>query len=471
MDLLQLTARSTVAWIIYGLLEGTVLALFVWLLLRILPRQNAGTRFVLWFSALLAMFLLPLFGVQARPKRMASAASSVSSTFSLITLPVSWALVLFAAWAVIATINLSRVIVGLWQIRKIRLSSDEVDQKTLSSEIASLLISDLRRPVSLRLCDRVQVPTAIGFLKPAIVLPRWFLNQNEISQQELKHVLVHELSHLRRGDDWTNLAQKFIKALLFFHPSAWWVEQQLSLEREMACDDEVLRRVASPIDYAQCLKRVAEKSFLRKQIVLAQAIVSRMRQMTLRVAQILDSNRPGTTRIWKPALPTMVLAASLCGFSAWTAPALVGFSDASGGPAATTTTALAEANVPQPHRSMVKQVNASFVTNPTKVSIPSNVQKRVKEGVPRDRNQQARLARGKIRPAVSSSPKMVLAKGTQQVQQPEVQTYVAGDYVVQTAQFRINMPGNQGTLQVQMWQVSVLHPADQSSKTIPRKKI
>src|SRR5215469_5028667 len=299
---------------IYGMLEGTALAFFVWLLLRLLPRQNAGTRFILWFSALLAMFFLPWLGVHSQPQSMAGAVTGVSSGFSLITLPVSWAFVLFGRWGLIASMNWARVVAGLWQIKSIRRSSDEIDQKTLSPEIAQLL-RDSRRPVSLLLSDRVQVPTAIGFLKAAIVLPRWFFNSNEISQQELKHVLVHELSHLRRGDDWTNLAQKFIKALLFFHPSAWWVEQQLSLEREMACDDHVLRSVASPMDYAQCLKRVAEKSFLRKQIVLAQAIVSRMRQVTLRVTQILDSNRPSTTRIWKPAFPVMVLAASLCGLS------------------------------------------------------------------------------------------------------------------------------------------------------------
>ena len=351
MEILQVTARTAVAWMIYGLLEGTALALFVWLLLRLLPRQNAGTRFVLWFSALLAMFFLPWLGLHSRPERVA-AVDGGSGGFSLITFPASWALVLFGAWALIATVNLSRVIAGLWQIRSIRRNSDEVELKTLYPEIA-LLLRDSRRPVSLRLSDSVQVPTAIGFVKPAIVLPRWFLNPNEISRQELKHVLVHELSHLRRGDDWTNLAQKFIRALLFFHPTAWWVEQQLSLEREMACDDHVLRRVASPIDYAQCLKRVAEKSFLRKQIVLAQAIVSRMRQVTLRVTQILDSSRPSSTRIWKPALPVMALAASLCGLSAWSAPALVGFSESSASPGATATVALADANVPRPDRTIM----------------------------------------------------------------------------------------------------------------------
>ena len=467
MDLLQVTARTTVAWMIYGLLEGTALAFLVWLLLRFLPRQNAGTRFVLWFSALLAMFFLPWLGVHSQPERTASPVSSIST---LITVPISWALVLFGIWGLVAVMNLTRVVAALWQIRRLHRNSDEVDQKTLSPEIA-MLLCDSGRPVSLLLSDRVQVPTATGFVKPAIVLPRWFLDPNEISQPELKHVLVHELSHLRRGDDWTNLAQKLIKALLFFHPFAWWVEQQLSLEREMACDDHVLRGVAHPVDYAQCLKRVAEKSFVRKQIALAQAIVSRMSQVTWRVTQILDSNRPCTTRIWKPALLLVALAASLCGLSAWNAPALVGFSEGSASPGATAIAASADANLPRTDRAMVKQVNASFVTNSANVSATSKLDKKVKEGAPRHPNHRIVVARRKIQPAASGSPKMIMAKAAQQGQQPEVQTYVSGDYLVQTTQFSVSMPGNQGTLQVQMWQVSVLQPAGQSSKTNPRKRI
>ena len=40
---------------------GIVLAGLVWLLLRVMGRQNSGTRFAIWFSALLAMVALPFF--------------------------------------------------------------------------------------------------------------------------------------------------------------------------------------------------------------------------------------------------------------------------------------------------------------------------------------------------------------------------------------------------------------------------
>lgn len=465
MDLLQVTARTTIGWMLYGLLEGTALALFVWLLLRLLPRQNAGTRFILWFSALLAIFFLPLLGGSARPHMAAASASGISSSHGLITLPISWAMAIFVIWALIATMHLIRVIAGLWQINRLRRSSEEIDARSLSPELTQL-VRELRRPVSLRLSDRVQVPTAIGFLKPAVVLPRWFLE--EISPQELKQVLVHELSHLRRGDDWTNLAQKFIKALLFFHPSAWWVEQQISLEREMACDDEVLARTARPMDYAQCLKRVAEKSFLRKQIVLAQAAVSRMRQVTLRVAQILDVNRPSTTRIWKPALPMMLMAASLCGISAWIAPTLIAFTDDSPRPVP----AVSAINYSRPGSSLVKEVKTTLTPVPSGINVSFKRCSALSQKCPQHPlSQQGKSIQPKTQMAVSHWPKMVLAQTAQPAQPPQVRAYVEGDYVVQSEQFTVTMAGDQGTWQVQMWQVRVILPPDHSKKAIPRKNI
>jgi beta-lactamase regulating signal transducer with metallopeptidase domain len=40
----------------------------------------------------------------------------------------------------------------------------------------------------------------------------------QLSPEEIKVILLHELAHLRRWDDWTNLAQKIVKAVFFFHP-------------------------------------------------------------------------------------------------------------------------------------------------------------------------------------------------------------------------------------------------------------
>ena len=42
--------------------EGMVIALLAWLVLRALGRQNSGTRFAVWFAALLGIAALPLLG-------------------------------------------------------------------------------------------------------------------------------------------------------------------------------------------------------------------------------------------------------------------------------------------------------------------------------------------------------------------------------------------------------------------------
>ncbi len=55
-----------------------------------------------------------------------------------------------------------------------------------------------------------------------------------LSDSELEHVILHELGHLRRRDDWTNLAQKLIEALLPIQPAVYWIGHRMAIEREMA---------------------------------------------------------------------------------------------------------------------------------------------------------------------------------------------------------------------------------------------
>jgi hypothetical protein len=60
---------------------------------------------------------------------------------------------------------------------------------------------------------------------------------------------------------------------------------------------------------------------------MAQAAVSRVHQTSLRVAQILDVNRPGATRVWKPALYSVAAFSVVCLVALPQAPELVAFED------------------------------------------------------------------------------------------------------------------------------------------------
>jgi hypothetical protein len=72
---------------------------------------------------------------------------------------------------------------------------------------------------------------------------------------------------------------------------------------------------------------IAEKSFLRRSLAMAQAVVNRVHQTSLRVAQILDVNRSRATRVWKPALYSVAAFSAVCLASLSHAPELVTFED------------------------------------------------------------------------------------------------------------------------------------------------
>jgi beta-lactamase regulating signal transducer with metallopeptidase domain len=314
----HMLAQISTERLLNSLAEGLAIALFAWVLLRLVGRQNSGTRFVVWFCALVAIAVSPFvsFGSSA----------NLTPGNAAVTIPGSWSFYLFGAWAFLAMIGLARVLAGLWHLHAVRKSCVAVDSSTLDASVAETL-NDFRaaRSVQLLSSEALRVPTAIGFFRPAVIVPAWALR--DLGAAELNAVLLHELAHLRRWDDWTNLAQKVLRAIFFFHPAVWWVENRLSLEREMACDDLVLAHTANPRVYAECLVSLAEKNLLQRGIALAQAAVGRMRQTSLRVLQILDARRPQGVKVWQPA-PWVVAGFSVvCLATAAHAPKLIAFGE------------------------------------------------------------------------------------------------------------------------------------------------
>jgi beta-lactamase regulating signal transducer with metallopeptidase domain len=307
--------------LLFSAIGGTLLAASVWFLLQLFPKRDSGTNFAVWFSTLLATALLPILSFHSLGK--AGASQGPHAVFT-VSSSVAWNL--FLGWAIIAMVGLVRIVVATRQVRRLRRDSVPVDMESLHVDLRALIEEARKsRPVVVLASERLEVPTAIGFRNAAVILPAWMLENTPA--EELKYILLHELAHLRRRDDWTNLAQKLLKALLFFLPSVWWIERRLSLDREMACDDAVLAHSGTPRGYAECLARVAERSFLRRQIALAQAAVGRVRPLTARVTKILDPDRPRATQSWKPAVPVIIVLAGLCALPASFTPELVRFAD------------------------------------------------------------------------------------------------------------------------------------------------
>ena len=209
---LQTIAQYSALRIVDSITEGTLVAAFAAIVYRLARRQSAGTRFAIWFSALIAIAGLPLLGGLSIQSRVPNAIHRAA-----ITIPNTWALYVFSAWAVIAGYFLVGVARAVWHLHSLRKRCTPLAPSDLPAIMQETLRrSNLSRKVVICTSKQVRVPTALGLARPAIVIPDWAMR--ELSPADVNQILLHELAHLRRWDDWTNLAQQLVERSSSFIP-------------------------------------------------------------------------------------------------------------------------------------------------------------------------------------------------------------------------------------------------------------
>lgn len=297
--------------------EGAVLALGVYLCLRLLPGMSAAARSVVWLNVFILLVLLhfvPAFA--GRPENL------TVGHVPAVHLDLRWSLGVVAAWMALSLWRAVQLVIGVVHLR--RLAGRAIPVKT-GAELQALL-ADAPDGRAARLCtsDEVARPSVIGFFQPRILVPPALVEG--LTPQELQQVVLHEMEHLRRGDDWTNLLQKIGLVLFPLNPVLLWVERRLCAERELACDDRVVRSSAGRKAYALCLTRLAEFSILRRSFSLVLGLWSRRPELVRRVHRILS--QPVRSMGRKPAMVATgsVLAGALaCAVALAHMPQLVSF--------------------------------------------------------------------------------------------------------------------------------------------------
>jgi len=125
----------------------------------------------------------------------------------------------------------------------------------------------LSRPVRLLESAVLDVPVALGLLKPAVLLPVSTLTG--LSIRQIEALLAHELAHVRRNDYLVNLLQSAAETLFFFHPAVWWVSRRIRAERENCCDDLAVFATGDARVYAGALVDLEERRAGRTTLALA----------------------------------------------------------------------------------------------------------------------------------------------------------------------------------------------------------
>ena len=115
----------------------------------------------------------------------------------------------------------------------------------------------IRGTVRLLESIQVQVPMAVGWLRPVILLPATALTG--LPPDQIEAILAHELAHIGRYDYLVNLVQSMVETLLFYHPAAWWISGRIRVEREHCCDDRAVEICGDRVLYARALAALEER--------------------------------------------------------------------------------------------------------------------------------------------------------------------------------------------------------------------
>ena len=305
--------------------QGLLAGLLIWGILRAFPRMNAASRFWAWGIALVAVTALPVvLGVRALAERgllshRAGSAPAVVGGHRLLIaggsdpdadwhdslqgrFPLVWRVeqgmlpvLLVAGWGLGSAIMLGRLACGGWRLRALKRAAQEVPSPWGERFAEWQAESCPGRAARLLTSTQVQSPMAVGFGHPAVMVPADLAAR--LTREEFSQVCRHELGHLRRRDDWTNLFLQILRAVGCGNPAALWIVRQMVLEREIACDDLVISATRQVKPYALCLTRLAELTHQAEGWQLAPGASLSQTQLSHRVSRLLDRRRDTTGRL------------------------------------------------------------------------------------------------------------------------------------------------------------------------------
>ncbi len=297
-------AASMTSGLFAAIWQGLLLAAMVALCLRLAPALTAAARSLIWLTVAVLAVLLPF---AQTPAPLISGPHAISQT--RLYIDPRWTLLIAAIWLTASLVRAVHLAAGALALHRLARAATPIAPPAICAALLAESRRPESRPVQLCTCTEVDRPSLLGFFHPRILLPAGLVET--LSPAELQQVLLHELEHLRRRDDWTNLLARLALVVFPLNPVLLWLERRLATERELACDDRVLQATGARKAYATCLAHLAEHTLIRRGVSLALALVGvhtawpRRSELSRRVTRILTL----PTRTLHPRASTAFVAA------------------------------------------------------------------------------------------------------------------------------------------------------------------
>jgi len=159
-------------------------------------------------------------------------------------------------WLATIVILASKLLIEIRNVNNLPMHSSVSPSLALSARFDELAKQiKLAKTPKLLISLKAEVPMAIGWLKPVVLLPASMVTGLNAAQLEM--LILHELAHIRRHDYLVNFLQTLIELLFFFHPGVHWIGKQMRNEREYCSDDIAVQHCGDAIAYAHTLTDTA----------------------------------------------------------------------------------------------------------------------------------------------------------------------------------------------------------------------
>lgn len=288
LHIIAMLSEVAVSCLISAIWQGVALAACVTLCLHLLPETTAAIRSFIWtvvFALAIALHIV---------------ATSANRSLALqswhepaLHMDFRWSVAIASVWVLFSIVRGSQLVASAIHLRRIANNATPFH----GGAGCTTILDNSHRYAELCISADVESPSVIGFISPRILIPTALLEK--LSPSQLEQIVLHEMEHLRRGDDWINLLQKLSLVLFPLNPVLRWIERRLCIERELACDESVLRFTQAPKAYATCLTNLAEHSMRRVKTSLALRAWERQSELASRVHRIL--RRPTVSIVRAPA--------------------------------------------------------------------------------------------------------------------------------------------------------------------------
>ena len=174
--------------------------------------------------------------------------------------------------------------------RKLRLVKESM--KPIEDREIAVLFSQckaelgIKKNILLGTSILVKSPITIGLYRTRVILP--VETRGTLSMEDIRYILLHELTHCRNKDIPVNHLMCLFQILYWFNPLVFFVFKEMRLDREIACDLSVLKRLPEDrhIDYGKILLNFARRPSRSASLSFAADMGGSKRQLKKRIESI-----------------------------------------------------------------------------------------------------------------------------------------------------------------------------------------